>query len=115
MRVKRGVKARRRRNRIFKLASGFRGRSGNTIRQTRARVDKSLQYQYRDRRAKKREIRRLWVTRIGAAASLNGVSYSAFICNLKRAGIELDRKILADLGALHPAVFAEVVKAAQVS
>ena len=114
MRVKRGVKARRRRNKVLKLAKGFRGRSKNTIRQASARVDKALCYAYRDRRVKKREFRRLWVTRINAALGAHGVAYSRFIHALDSSGIELDRKVLADLGTQHPEVFAEVVKASQV-
>lgn len=113
MRVKRGVKARRRRNRMFKLAKGFRGRSGNTIRQATARVEKGLCYAYRDRRAKKRDYRRLWVSRIGAAARAQELSYSQFMFGLKRAGVELDRKILADLGAFQPEAFAAVVSIAK--
>ena len=114
MRVKRGVKARRRRKKVLKQAKGFRGRSKNTIRQASARVDKSLGYAYRDRRVKKRQFRRLWVTRINAALSAHGVGYSRFIHALEQSDIELDRKVLADLGTLHPEVFAEVVKASGV-
>ena len=113
MRVKRGVKARRRRNRILKLAKGFRGRSGNTIRQATARVEKSLCYAYRDRRNKKREFRSLWIKRVAAAAVQNEMSYSKFIHGLKLAGVELDRKVLADLGAFNPEAFAEVAKVAK--
>ena len=113
MRVKRGVKARRRRNRILKLAKGFRGRSKNTIRQARARVEKSLQYAYRDRRNKKRDFRRLWIKRISAAARTQDLSYSKFMHGLKVSGVELDRKVLADLGAFHPETFAEVAKVAK--
>ena len=108
MRVKRGIKARRRRKGFAKLAKGFRGRSGNTIRQMRARVEKSLVYAYRDRRARKRDFRILWISRIGAAARQHGLSYSKFIAGLAKAGIELDRKILADLGAREPEAFAAV-------
>lgn len=113
MRVKRGVKARRRRNKILKLAKGFRGRSKNTIRQATQRVEKSLCYSYRDRRAKKRDFRRLWVTRINAAAREYGISYGEFIHALKLAEVELDRKILADLGAWHPETFQALVKLAK--
>lgn len=113
MRVKRGFKARRRRNRMFKLAKGFRGRSKNTIRQATARVEKALCYAYRDRRAKKRDYRRLWITRIGAAARAQDLSYSQFMFGLKQAGVELDRKILADLGAFQPEAFAAVAKLAK--
>ncbi|MCL4135565.1 UNVERIFIED_CONTAM: hypothetical protein GTU68_051361 [Idotea baltica] len=113
MRVKRGVKGRRRRNRLLKLAKGFRGRSKNTIRQARGRVEKSLQYAYRDRRNKKRDFRRLWIKRISAAAVLQELSYSKFIHGLKVSGVELDRKVLADLGAFEPEAFAEVVNVAK--
>ncbi len=113
MRVKRGVKARRRRNRIFKLAKGFRGRSKNTIRQATQRVEKGLCYAFRDRRAKKRDFRRLWVTRIGAGARAQDMSYSQFVHGLKEAGVELDRKILADLSAYEPEAFAVVADIAK--
>ena len=113
MRVKRGVKARRRRTRILKLAKGFRGRSKNTIRQARGRVDKAQTYAYRDRRTKKRDFRRLWITRIGAAARSEEMSYSGFMCGLKAAGVELDRKILADLGAQDPETFKVVAALAK--
>ena len=113
MRVKRGVKARRRRNRVLKLAKGFRGRSKNTIRQATQRVEKSLQYAYRDRLNRKRDFRKLWITRINAAARINGISYSRLINGLDNAGVELDRKILADLGASEPEAFAAVATIAK--
>lgn len=113
MRVKRGVKARRRRNRILKLASGFRGRSKNTIRQATQRVHKAMVYSYRDRRTNKRNYRALWIARISAACRLSDISYSKFINGLSTAGIELDRKILADLGAYHPEAFQAVVSEAR--
>lgn len=115
MRVKRGVKARRRRNRVLKLAKGFRGRSKNTIRQATQRVEKSLTYQYRDRKARKREFRRIWVARINAAARLNGLSYSQFMNGVSLAGIELDRKSLSNLGATEPEAFAAVAELAKES
>lgn len=105
MRVKRGVKARRRRNKVLKRAKGFRGRSSNTIRQATQRVEKAMCYEYRDRRNKKRDFRRLWITRIAAAARINGLSYSRVMSGLKAAGIELDRKILAHLGGQQPETF----------
>ncbi len=113
MRVKRGVKARKRRNRMLALAKGFRGRSKNTIRQATQRVEKSLQYAYRDRRVKKREMRNLWVVRMNAACREHGLTYSRLIFGLKKAGVELDRKILADLGDKEPAVFQAVVEVAK--
>ena len=105
MRVKRGVKARKRRNRILKLAEGFRGRSKNTIRQATQRVEKALCYEYRDRRARKRDFRGLWVARINAAARLSELSYSDLMHGLKCSNIELNRKMLADLGVREPAIF----------
>ena len=115
MRVKRGTKARHRRNRILKVAKGFRGRSKDTIRQARARAEKSMVYAYEGRRQRKRQMRALWIGRVNASAKLNGMSYSQFIFGLKRANIEIDRKILADLSALHPEAFkavSDLVKAA---
>ncbi|MCC6220963.1 MAG: 50S ribosomal protein L20 [Deltaproteobacteria bacterium] len=109
MRVKRGCKARHRRKKIFKLAKGFRGRSKNTIRQTTQRVEKALCYAYRDRKARKRDFRRLWITRINAALSDCGINYASFISGLKKAGVGLDRKMLADLGAREPKTFMAVV------
>jgi large subunit ribosomal protein L20 len=113
MRVKRGVKARRRRNRILKVAKGFRGRSSNTIRQGRQRAEKAMTYAFRDRRVRKREFRALWITRINAACRLEGLSYSKFIQGLKAAEIEIDRKVLAELGALKPEVFHAFVEVAK--
>ena len=98
---------------MLKLAKGFRGRSSNTIRQAASRVEKALVYSYRDRRQRKRQFRRLWTTRISAAARLQDLSYSQFMRGLKLAGIELDRKILAHLGAEEPVAFAAVVESAK--
>ena len=114
MRVKRGVKARRRRNRVLEIAKGFRGRSKNTIRQATQRVEKSLCYAYRDRRQKKRQMRSVWIARVGASARANDLSYSDFIFGLKTAGVLLDRKVLSELGISNPEAFravAEVAKA----
>lgn len=113
MRVKRGVKARRRRNKILKLAKGFRGRSKNTIRQARGRVEKALAYAYRDRRLVKRDFRRLWIVRINAAARQNGLSYSSLIDGLTKANVELDRKMLSELGALQPETFSAIAHLAK--
>ena len=113
MRVKRGFKARRRRKKVLKLAKGFRGRSKNTIRQATARVEKAMVYAYRDRRQRKRHFRSLWTVRINAAARLQELSYSQFIRGLKLAGVELDRKILAYLGAEEPQAFVAVCEAAK--
>jgi len=97
MRVKRGVRARKRRKKILKLAKGYRGGRSKLYRTAADAVDKALQYAYRDRRARKRDFRRLWITRINAAARINNLSYSRFIQGLKKAGVELDRKILGIL------------------
>ncbi len=113
MRVKRGIKARRRRKKVIELAEGFRGRSNNTFKQATQRVDKSLVYEYRDRKDRKRMFRRLWVTRINAAARLHGLSYSKLLSGIKKAGIEVDRKVLADLGAYNPAGFTAIAEAAK--
>jgi len=108
MRVKRGYKARRRRNKILKLAKGFRGGKSKLFRTASNAVDKALVYSYRDRRTRKREFRRLWIARINAAARMNDLSYSKFIHGLKSANIELDRKVLAELAVSDPSGFAGI-------
>jgi large subunit ribosomal protein L20 len=113
MRVKKGFKARRRRNRVLKLAKGFRGRRKNCYRRANQAVERALNYSTRDRRRKRREFRALWIVRINAAARLNGTTYSKLVAGLRKAGVDLDRKILADLAAALPGDFAAVVKAAQ--
>lgn len=113
MRVKRGVKARKRRNRTLERAKGFRGRSKNTIRQATARVEKAMVYAYRDRRAKKRAFRELWIVRIAAAARAAGMSYSRFMSGVKKAGLEMDRKVLADMAARNPKDFQAIVEVAR--
>ena len=113
MRVKRGVKARRRRNRTLARAKGFRGRSKNTIRQGTQRVEKAMVYAYRDRRQKKRHFRELWVVRVAAAARAAGMSYSELINKLKKANIELNRKMLAELAVLRPEAFQAVIELAK--
>lgn len=112
-RVKRGFKARRRRNKWLKLAKGFRGGRKNLIRTAKNAVFKSLQYSYRDRRVRKREFRRLWIARINAATRQHGISYSRFIHALGKAGIEMDRKVLADIALHDPAGFEKIVDAAR--
>ena len=107
-RVKRGTKRKDRRKKILGLASGFYGGKGRLHRIAKLAVEKALGYSYRDRRARKRDFRRLWITRINAAARLNGLSYSQFIDGLKRAGIDLDRKVLADLAVVDPGGFSEL-------
>lgn len=108
MRIKRGFKARKRRKKVLKLAKGYRGGRSKLFRTAADAVDKALMYAYRDRRAKKREFRRLWITRISAAASMNNLSYSKLIHGLKTAGVELDRKILADLAVSDPTGFSKI-------
>ena len=112
MRIKRGFKARRRRKKVLKLAKGFRGGRSKLYRTAADAVDKALMYAYRDRRARKRDFRRLWISRINAAAHMNNLSYSKFIHGLKLANIELDRKILAELAVSDPSGFAQVAKMA---
>ncbi|MBI4791431.1 MAG: 50S ribosomal protein L20 [Deltaproteobacteria bacterium] len=111
-RVTRGFKARRRRNRVLKLAKGFRGARHRLYRTATEAVDRALSYAFRDRRAKKRDFRRLWIVRIGAAAELNGTSYSRLIGGLKKANVELDRKVLSNLAILDPNAFSAVAKLA---
>ena len=112
MRVRRGFKARKRRKKILKLAKGFRGGRSKLIRTASDAVDKALMYSYRDRRARKRDFRRLWITRINAAARMNNISYSRMMNGLKKAGIDLDRKVLADLAISDPAGFSQIASLA---
>lgn len=112
MRIKRGYKARRRRKKVLKLAKGYRGGRSKLYRTAADAVDKALMYAYRDRRARKRDFRRLWISRINAAARMNNLSYSKFIHGLKLANIELDRKVLAELAVSDPSGFAQVAKMA---
>jgi len=113
MRVKKGIKARRRRNRVLKLAKGFRGRRKNCYKRANQAVERAQDYATRDRRQKRRDFRALWIVRINAAARLNGTTYSKLTAGLKRAGVIVDRKILADLALSAPGDFAAVVKAAR--
>ncbi len=115
MRVKRGNVSRNRHKKILKLAKGFRGSRSKLFKVANQAVMKSLKYQYRDRRNKRRDLRRLWIVRINAAARQHGLSYSRFINGLSKAGIDLNRKYLADIAATQPEAFAAVadkVKAA---
>jgi len=112
-RVKRGFKARRRRKKLLKLAKGFRGARSRCYRQAKDSVEKALRYAYRDRRAKKRSYRRLWITRINAACRLNNISYSKFMGGLDKAGVGLDRKILANLAVTEPGAFSSLVEKAK--
>ncbi len=113
MRVKKGFKARRRRNRVLKLAKGFRGRRKNCYRRANQAVERALNYSTRDRRQKRRDFRALWIVRINAAARQNGTTYSKLVAAMKQAGVGLDRKILAELALAFPGDFAAVVKSAQ--
>jgi large subunit ribosomal protein L20 len=112
-RVKRGFKARRRRNKILKLAKGYRGARSKLFRSATEAVDRALNYAFRDRRVKKRDFRALWITRINAAARENGLSYSRLIYGLKQAEIALDRKIMADLAVNDPAAFSVIAETAK--
>ena len=109
-RVKRGFKARRRRNKVLKLAKGFRGARSRLFKTATEAVDRSLRYAYRDRRVRKREFRGLWIVRISAAAKNNGISYSRFMGALKKADIGLDRKVLSEMAARDPERFTSLVK-----
>ncbi len=111
-RVTRGFKARRRRKKVLKLAKGFRGGRHSLFRTATEAVDRALCYAYRDRRTKKRDFRRLWITRISAAAKLNNISYSKLMGGLKKAEVELDRKVLSNMAIMDPSGFAQVVKLA---
>jgi large subunit ribosomal protein L20 len=111
-RVKRGNVARKRRNKILKLAKGFRGSHSKLFRTANQQVMKALRYAYRDRRNRKRDFRRLWITRINAASRMHGVSYSQLIGQLKKADIEINRKMLAQMAVLDPDGFAKVVEVA---
>jgi large subunit ribosomal protein L20 len=112
MRVKRGNVARKRHKKILKMAKGFRGSHSRLFRMANQQVMKALRNAYRDRRKKKRDFRRLWITRINAAARINGISYSQLIGKLKTANIDINRKMLAQLAVIDPAGFAKVVETA---
>ncbi len=112
-RVKRGVTTHARHKKVIKAAKGYRGRASTNFRVAVERVEKGLQYAYRDRRAKKREFRRLWIQRINAGARLHGLTYSQFINGLSKAGIELDRKVLSDIAVREPESFKSLVEQAQ--
>lgn len=112
-RVKRGVTARARHKKVIALAKGYRGRRKNVYRIAKQAVMKAGQYAYRDRRQRKRQFRQLWIARINAGARINGLSYSKFMNGLKRAAIELDRKVLADLAVFDKPAFAQLVEKAK--
>ena len=104
------VASRTRRKKVVAMAKGYRGRNKNNFRISKQRVEKGLQYAYRDRRVKKRSFRALWIQRINAAARLHGMTYSGLMGGLTKAGIEVDRKMLADLAVHEPAAFAALVE-----
>lgn len=112
-RVKRGTTSHARHKKVLDQSKGFRGRTSTTVRAARERLEKSLQYAYRDRRVKKREFRGLWIQRINAAVRQHGLTYSRFIDGLKKAGIEMDRKVLAAIAYDDAESFAEIVKKVQ--
>ena len=109
MRVKRGFKARRRRKKILKLAKGYRGGLSRQYKSASVAVKRALAYAYRDRKVRKREFRRLWIIRINAAVRQFGLTYSKFMGMLKKAGIELNRKVLADMAVNDPEGFSKLV------
>lgn len=112
-RVKRGVTSHAKHKKILKKAKGYRGRRKNTVRVARQAVEKAAQYAYRDRRVRKRQFRALWIQRINAASREYGLNYASFMNGLKQSGIEIDRKILADLAIREPDTFQFLVKKAE--
>lgn len=114
-RVKRGVTARARHKKVLDQAKGYRGRRKNVYKIAKQAVMRAGQYAYRDRRNRKREFRALWIVRINAGAREAGVSYSQFMAGLKKAGIEVDRKVLADLAVFDKAAFGKIVEQAKAS
>src|SRR5512141_402739 len=112
-RAKGGPKTRARRKRVLNLAEGYWGAKSKLYRSATEAVDHALQYAYRDRKARKRDFRRLWIARINAAARLNGVTYSRFMAGLTKTGVAIDRKILADLAISDPAGFTKLVETAK--
>jgi large subunit ribosomal protein L20 len=114
-RVKRGVTAKARHKKVLTLSKGYRGRRGNVYRIAKEAVMKAGQYQYRDRRQKKREFRALWIARINAAVRELGMSYSVFMSGLKKASIDIDRKVLADLAVHDKTAFSKIAEQAKAS
>jgi large subunit ribosomal protein L20 len=112
-RVKRGVTKHARHKKVLEQTKGFRGRHSKAYKPARNRLEKALRYAYRDRRAKKRTFRALWIQRINAGVRAFGLTYSRFMSGLKKAGVELDRKVLADIALKEPETFAGLVKQAQ--
>jgi large subunit ribosomal protein L20 len=112
-RVKRSVHARKKRRKVLEQARGYWGQKHTSYKRAKEQVDKSLVYAYRDRKAKKRSFRRLWIIRINAAARREGLSYNQFVSGCRKAGIELDRKVLADLAVSDPAAFRVIAEQAK--
>ena len=112
-RVKRSVHARKKRRKVLEQARGYWGLKHSSYRRAKEQVERSLAYAYRDRKAKKRTFRRLWILRINAAARANGLSYNEFIAGCRKANIELDRKVLADLAVSDPAAFGKLAEQAK--
>jgi large subunit ribosomal protein L20 len=112
-RPKRGVQKHAKHKHIQKQAKGYQGRSNNTFRAAKQRVEKAHQYAYRDRKQRKRQFRRLWIARINAGARQNGLTYSQFMAGMKNAGIDIDRKVLADMAVREPEAFQAVAQQAQ--
>ena len=112
-RVKRSVSSRKRRAKVLEQAKGYVGRKHSTYKAAKEQVEHSLVYAYRDRKAKKRTFRRLWIIRINAAARAEGLSYNQFVAGCRKAGIELDRKVLADLAVNDPAAFSKIAEQAK--
>ena len=112
-RVKRAVSAHKKRRTVLNRAKGYYGAKSRSYRAAKEQVQHSLQYMYRDRRNKKREIRRLWITRINAAARINGMSYSVLMNGLEKAGVQLDRKVLSDMAINDPAAFTAITEVAK--
>ena len=112
-RVKRSFQLRKRRKRLLKLAKGFRGPRSKLFRIAKESVDRALNFSYRDRRVRKRDFRRLWITRISAAARSNDINYSHFMLGLKRSNVTIDRKILSDLAISDPVSFSHLANIAK--
>lgn len=110
MRVKRGTKARRRRNKVLERASGYRGAGSRVYAVAKEKNDRGMVFAYRDRKVKKREFRKLWIARLSAACRMNGTSYSKFMGALVKSNVELDRKVLSDIAIFDPQGFATLVK-----
>jgi large subunit ribosomal protein L20 len=112
-RVKRSVHAKKKRRKILKLAKGYFGARSQLLRTASEAVDRAMKYAFRDRRVRKRDFRKLWIARINAAARINDITYSRLIDGMKKAGVEIDRKILADIAVHDPQAFSEIVNVAK--